>query len=380
MNITCKQARLYRAIHALSRIAKKHLSLPILEYILFHIKDGIVTLTATNLDISLQTTLSAKVEGEGEVALPARTLVEYVSNIPSESVICIEMQKTSALFSVGAHTATIQGLDAQDFPLIPEPESVYLALGFDAQKLKSAFSKSLICVNQTNIRIEFTGVNMNINNKTAVFASTDSFRLMEVQTPIQPLEGYDAESFEGVIFPHQTVSELLKLITSEIEQVEMRFEEGQVFIRINSEYSMVSRLVNGKFPDYRQIIPNESTLEIQIQKEVLLQAMRISGVFLQAGAQEVGIRTDVEGKKLSIVTKNQSKGESNSEVTAELKGEDIEVTLNPRYVIDILGAYDADRIYIVCKDAYAPAIFRGINKKGEVIENEEYILMPIKKT
>jgi len=379
MNITCKQDHLHKAIHAIGRITGKQTTLPILENILLETEKGQIKVTATNLEIGIVTYVGGKITTPGKIVIPTKIFGEFVGNLSSDSIITIEVEKQDIILSSDSHKARIQGFSVEDYPLIPKSEKPSLIAEFNAQTFKEGLTRAMVCVAVNNIRVEFTGVNMILQKDTSYLAATDSFRLIECIISQKSLEMRNNQEEENIIIPHKTVTEIIKLIDNSTKKVQFILEEGQIFINLDEDIFIVSRLINGKFPDYKQIIPKEYATQIVAQKDECMRSVRLSGLFSDIKSAEVLLKVRSKEKLLEFLTQSSQVGKNTSQLPIKSTGPDQDVLFNPRFIVDALNIVESEEVAIQLNDSASPAKFCGLKKDKSIDIRFQYILMPIKK-
>lgn len=378
MKATCTQENLRHALRCVERVAGRHVSLPILENILLETEKGRLKVSATNLELGIVDRVNAKVERDGRVALPAKIVSDFVSNLPSENSIVIELLDGEVSFESGSYHAKIKNAETEEFPIIPYVEKKDLYWKFQSQELKEMLSRLLVCVSPNDARIEFTGIFMEYVDGRIEFAATDSFRLAQGKASIQ--EEMREKEENSFIVPAQAVSELIKLIEPSTESVSIGLSGGQVFFEIESDVYLVSRLINGNFPDYRQIIPNSFSTTVVVDVQELSRAARLAGMFSQSQTSEVRIQIKPDSRELVLESESSRYGVNTSSLEAlKIDGEPQNIVFNPRYILDALGMQRGQKIGLFFNDDTSPAAFRGVDEQENFREDFQYILMPIKK-
>lgn len=383
MKVTCTQENLSKALSFLERATGKQTALPILSNFLLRVEKGKLKLSSTNLEIGVTTYVNAKIEGAGEIAAPVKIISNFVGNLPSGEVVVIDVQGSAISLESGGYDMKVRGLDPKDFPIIPEKKGD-TSFHLPAQALKSALQRILPCVSMNESRLELTGVNMLFLDDEVHIAATDSFRLAE-----QVLRLPDGASGEGyalfrsqnssLILPHITMQELARIISPETDTVAVTFEENQVFFDIDG-VSVVSRIINGKYPDYKQILPKEFAYAAKLSREELLRAVRMAGVFASQMSGEMLVSVSPDSGEVLVAARSSEVGENRTVIHGEISGgEPVQILFNPRYVIDGLNAISTDSVYFLLNSPSSPAGFRMIGSDGVIDQDYLYIAMPIRK-
>lgn len=378
MKLVCTQENFKKAVSIVDKITAKQITLPILKNILIETKDGRLIFSATNLEIGIISKIGAKIEKEGKIAIPSKLISDFILNLPQEKSIEIELNGQVLDINCGKYRAKINCLDSEDFPIIPERKNEF-QFNINNSKLKEAINKTLSSVSLNDLRVEFTGINLSFFDNKVYFASTDSFRLSEYEVDIVENNNYSEIKNTNVIIPAETLRELNKILHSSDEgETFITIENNQVFFDIG-DVKMVSRLINGKYPPYKQIIPNEFKTKIIINRGELLQSIKIASVFTKKNDGEINIITEGDNK-LIIKSSLYESGENQTELNIEKDGEDQHFVLNPRYLLDGLGVMDSPKIKIMVNDSFSPIVLNIFDEKsGKTVDNFIYIIMPIRK-
>lgn len=383
MKLLCTQENLVRAINILERVVGRQSTLPILGNFLLETKGGRLKLSATNLEIGVIAYVGGKIEEEGRITIPAKLLSNFIHNLPLQDVISFETTGSFLKIVSGGYEMKIKGLDAKDFPLIPQYEGEYF-FTLPAQTLKNAFSRLLPCVSLTDSRLELTGVHASFFEKEIHFAATDSFRLGEEIFPLENMEksdGYQSfiENHPSLIIPASTLQELQRSIAPESEWVKVALHENQIFFQVD-EIQIISRLINGKYPDYKQIIPQRFSSQVVFDREELLRAVRVGSVFSSQSAGEIIFTILPHEGRVIIASLSQEIGENKVTLSAKVEGEnDLTISFNPKYILDGLNILQGEKITLQCNTPHTPVAFRMSDAEGEKKQHFLYIAMPIRK-
>ena len=381
MKLTCTQENFKKAIYSTERVVGKQITLPILENILLETDNGMLKISATNLEIGVFLKIGAKIEEEGKITVPARLLSNFVNNLPSVGTVSLIVVDQTLHIESGSSKAQINGLQAQDFPIIPEMEGEFL-FSLPAQEMRDVIPRLVVCVSLDSTRPELTGLNFVLNQLEVRLAATDSFRLAEaVVTLIKDhSQEYDLfiEKTNSIIVPLNTISEVFRVISPETQDIKISIEESQIFFQIDN-VRIVSRLINGKYPPYQQIIPQEFTTKVFLPKDEVLRAVKIAGIFTHSKAGEVKFTINTDAKEVYVQSKAEEVGENKTILSAEIEGPDQEALFNPRYMVDGLQAISTSHLVLLMNSGSSPAVLRMVQgEKREELLNYTYIIMPIK--
>lgn len=382
MKFTCKTNNLKEAITKVERLVSKQITLPILANILLSTENGRLSIAATNLEIAIKTYLGAKIEQEGEITVPARILGGFLNNI-KEDIVSGELNGTELEIKSESHRLKIKGLDAKDFPIIPEmPQTIFFKL--KAAALKGLIPSLLTSVAHNDTRQELNGVFIKLENEKLIFASTDSFRLSEVIVEIDSAtitEEYRKyiEKNPSIIVPALTLAELQRVIDE--EDLNVVIEQNQLFIQ-NSNFKIISRLINGNYPEYRQVLPQNYDISVKVNRNELIDAVKIASLVANNQNGEVKINNSQDKKHLIVTAQSMDTGDNLSKIAAEIEGPDFEVIFNCRYLSEGLNmsSSEDDGIILKLNQQKSPVLVRNKDKKGKEKENLSYVVMPIIKS
>ncbi|OGI25596.1 MAG: DNA polymerase III subunit beta [Candidatus Moranbacteria bacterium RBG_13_45_13] len=381
MKTLCTTENLKKGILAAEKIIGKNLTLPILSNILLEAEKGGLRVSATNLEIGLVAKIRAKVEEEGKIAIPGRIAGGILSQLEDGSKITLEKKNNSLKIAYNGNSALIKGMDAKDFPIIPKPQSKSL-FGINALEIQKKGGNVLSCAAISDTRQELTGVYVEFFENKITLAATDSFRLAEAVIKInknknmEDFRKYLAKN-KSVIIPARTLAEVIRSIGPDDTSIEIYLAENQIFFE-TTDTRFVSRLIDGKYPEYKQVVPKSFSVDIFLKKNDLLKAVRLAGIFSDSKSREV--RFKIEGGKNRIVVFAESveAGEGSWGVDCQLGAKsDMEIAFNNRFLLDGLNSLTTDEIYIGVNDSFGPVIFRE-SVEGKPKEDYFHIIMPIK--
>lgn len=377
MKLICTAENFKKAISNTERVAGKQISLPILENILIETGKGVMRVSATNLEIGVVLEVGAKIEKEGKITVPARLIGNYVSNLPLMETVSLEVVDSVLRISSGKYKAGIKGLDARDFPIIPEQEGETL-FSLSAGSFKNSVPKILPCASTDNTRPELSGVNVIFSENEVSLAATDSFRLAEATLPIMKEKNYELfiSKVPSVIIPAVTLAEVLRIASDEEENIGIAIEESQIFFQAGP-VKIVSRLINGKYPEYRHIIPREFSTEAVVLKDEIARSVKLASIFTSSKAGEVSL--SLEAKRIVVEARSVEVGENKTEIEAAIKGGNEKIVFNPRYLLDGISSIGTNAIFFQMNSGSSPAVLRMTDKSGKAPAPEyTYVIMPIK--
>lgn len=361
MNTVVNQKKLLTSLRTVERVVSKNVSLPILNTVLLKTDGSNLKLSATNLELGINYWLGAKIVSIGEVAVPARVFSDFISNVGDEKVTLASVKNTLSINSEHYKTQ-ILGMDTKDFPIIPK---VTKNSGFviNSQALKGALAGVLDSASLSETRPELSGVFVNVSGQTAEFAATDSFRLSE---KIISLASGLNKSF---ILPRSAAMEVARIIEGLDEDINIAVSDNQ-FFAYGSEFELVSRLVDGHYPEYKRVIPDKFMALAKVNRGELERNIRMASIFTSSIAD---IKLKVGKEKIDISAKNSDKGEILAHVACELKNEPFEISVNYHYLLDGLKIIPTDNVVIHFTGDGSPLVLRGENTKDQT-----YVIMPLR--
>ena len=365
MELTVTQENLTNALSAVSRVANTKTQLPILSNILLRTDGNRLLVAATNLEIAITQYIGAKIKKPGAITIPARLMSEFISSLPKESVE-LKVVNDNLHIKSGTYNSIINGYIADEFPELPTiNESSSIQYSIKVEDFKKAVSQTIITASSDSTRPVLTGVYWHSYNNQLYLAATDGYRLSE-----RRLVGTKSEVL--VIIPTQTLQEVLRNITEDSSEVDILFDETQVRFRIN-DAEIISRLIDGNFPDYRQLIPISSETTVTLNKADFIRITKIAGLFARESGGSVTITANKDKKSLSVHSIASQMGENTSEANAKVTS-DGQITLNSRYLSEALSVIDGEIVEFSFSGKIAPCILKSTEPNTDYY----HIIMPLK--
>ena len=365
MELSVTQENLAKALIVVGRVASSRAGLPILSNVLLRTEGNRLLVAATNLEIATTCYVGAKVVKQGELTLPARLVSEFVSSLP-KGTIDITGKGTSLTLSSGKFSSVIAGVDAGEFPELPsidEKEAVSYTIA--APDFKQAISQTVITSSADTTRPVLTGVYWHAIDGELYLAGTDGYRLAERRLVA-------TKSEIQAIVPSSSLHEALKTLGDGVEEVEILFDDTQVRFRVG-EVEITSRLIDGNYPDYRQLIPKESETVIEVKTDEFARIVKIAGLFARDSGGSITLTADADTQQLSIHSIASELGENTSSADAKITTSG-QVTLNSRYISDALSVLDGDTIQFRFSGKLSPCVLTAVEKSP----NYTHIIMPLK--
>lgn len=367
MKIICTQENLNNGLAIVSQAVGNDATLPVLANVLIQTESGQLKLSTTDIKTGITVKIRGKVEEEGSVTVPAKLLSEYIRSLPSENITLLSQEKVLKI-SCGDFKATLNGIDPEEFPLIPKIKDKEICT-VEANDFVDIISKVSFAAASDESRPELAGVFMSLSENQLTLAATDSYRLAEGIIKGVKINGKP----KSAIVPARTFSELLHIIGQAAEEKlkislsdnEMMFEYG--------DSCLVTRLVEGQYPDYKQIIPDNFQTEAVYDREQLLQGIKVTGLFARQGANDIRFEFNIPAQTTSLEASSSQIGKNISKIKAKIKGETSEVIFNYRYLLDGLNCLKTDQVFFMTNSSSGPGIFKSAKQEGYT-----YVVMPIK--
>lgn len=367
MKFSCTREKLAAAIYSAERFTGKNITLPILGNILIEFLSDAIRLTATNLEHAIQVVVKGVGNEGGSVVIPSKILGSLLQSLKDDQVE-IEANDGVVFLKTTTLETKIHGVSAQDFPLIPKVKKNY-EFHVSAKDLVGGIRNVLPAVSQSEFKPELAGVLWRVAPASLRFAATDTFRLAEKTVLLPPQVIPSSFSF---ILPAKSASEISRVFdTDSGSDVRVVVDDNQVMFE-SGGISIISRLIEGKFPEYDAVIPKNHETTCRISRQEIQDAVRGSGIFVSK-LQDVSIR--LQGKTIEVTSVNNEVGEYKTKTSAEIQGKNIQINFNYRYILDGLNMLYEDEIFLGCNTEQSPVLFRNIND-GTMI----YIVMPIRAT
>ena len=364
MKLACTQENLNRGLNIVGRMVSRNSTLPVLGNVLLKTETGGLRLTATDLELGVSCLVGGKVEEKGEITIPARLLTDYINQLPKERV-ALKVDGKELQVSCEASKAQIKGISADEFPLIPQVESAFEVV-IPAGPFKDAIQQVAFAAAHDESRPELTGVFVQFLPNKCILASTDSFRLAE-----KTILCKNAGNERQVILPSKTLLELARIIEAEGE-VKIRLSDNQALFTYQ-DVELISRLLEGQYPEYKDIIPQDLMTKATINREEFITAVRAAGIFSKSGAQDVRLRIDPTKKTLLLNADASQVGGHEQEIPGKIQGPQDEVVFNYRYLLEGLQALTGEHVIFETGGNSSPGKLSSTKD-----ENYLYILMPIK--
>ena len=362
MKLQVTQENLNRALGAVARVANMRNPLPVLANVLIKTTNNRLSIAATNLDIAITQYVGAKITEEGSITVPARLMQDFVSSLPS-GIIELKLDETRLHISTDQYNSVINGIIADDFPVMPTIESGQ-TLSIRGSSLKKGLQQVVFAASNDESRPVLTGVLLHAVDGELYLAATDSYRLAEKAL------GKSGASI-SLLIPASAMQDLLRILGDSDEEISVTYDETQVLFRAG-DTELVARLLEGKYPDYRKLIPKQFTVSATLKRSDLISVTKVSSLFARESAGSVTIAVEEETQKLSIRSIASQLGENTASAAGKITGSG-NITLNSRYLLDALGVLGGEEVVFGFNGKLEPTMLKDASSSDYT-----HIIMPLK--
>ena len=368
-----------KGLAIIERVTGKNLTLPILGNTLIKAKENFLTLISTDLEMGVEYQTLAKIEKDGQITISAKLLLNLINFLPDEKIYL--ESKNNTLFVSGKNfKSQIKGLSAGDFPIIPRIKNKKSFVEINSIPFLKGILKVLNFCSLGQTHPELAGVYFNFQKEKLELVSTDSFRLAKKDMYYQN----KINKNYSFILPQKTVREVANIISEESSNLKKNlrtkiyFEPNQIFFEFLSEefsfpqFCLISRLIEGEYPNYQEIIPKSYQTQITLNKNDFLNQIKSASLF-SGKTNKIEIKIDPNQNSITFFTQNPDTGEFKSSLAGEVKGEKTEISFNFKFLIDGLLNFETPKVIFELNGEGGPALLKSAEDQDYI-----YILMPIK--
>jgi DNA polymerase-3 subunit beta len=383
MRITCQQDHLSRGLAIVSRAVGGRTTLPVLNNVLLASDGDRLKLSATNLEIGITTWVPGAVESEGQLTVPARLLTDFVNSLPAGQGVELEGNARSHTLHLksGRYTANVKGIDADEFPPIPTAED-RPSFPIPSDKLKEIIGQVAFSAARDESRPVLAGVNVKVDESKLTLSAADGFRLSLRETE---LDRSLPEKID-IIVPARALTELARLLGDNDEDVEVTVTANrtQILFKVRGavgeggDVNLVSRLLEGQFPDLLRVVPKTHTTRVQVKRTDFMTATKIAALFARDSANVVrleitpGAEGGLAPGKIALSANAAEVGDNHGELDASVEGEETYISFSSEFLADVLGVLPNDDIALELTGPLSPAIIRGLG-----LADYTHVIMPM---
>lgn len=362
MKFTCQKNILQEAISIVQKAVTGKSTMPILQGILINAKNDTLTLTGSDIDLSIETKINVNIEENGSIVVDAKLFGEIIRKLPNTTVEIKTTEKNCIEIICSKSKFTLVHLEPQDFPNLPEISEDKI-FTINQKTLKNMIKGTIFAIAQDETRPILTGVLFEIKNKKLNLVAIDGYRLALKS------EFVDNEDSITAVIPGKTLNEVIKILEDDGD-VHITFTSNHMLINLGST-KIISRLLEGEFIRYNSIIPEEFNLNVTAKREELLEAIERASLVAKDGNTNL-IKLNIE-EDIMVITSNSQLGNVREEINIILQGQPLEIAFNSKYLIDVLKIMNEEEIVIQFSSSISPCIMK--NKQND---NCIYLVLPVR--
>lgn len=374
MKVEILKENFKNGLGVVEKVVGKNLSLPILDNVLINTEDSFLSLSATDLETAIKLWILTKIIKKGKVVVPAKFLSSFIALLPNEK-ITLEEKKQGLYIECKSFKNQIQGFNSEEFPLIPEfKNSEYLEI--DNKKLCQGLTQIVDVASPSQSRPEISGIYFVFSKNSIKIVATDSFRLAEKNILLESPVKKDI----SFILPQKPAREIINILEEKEGKIKIYFLPNQTMFEFpmkevaHPQVQIISRLIEGEYPNYEEIIPKKFKTHIILKRDEFLNQIKAASLF-SGKINEVKIKTDIQTKEVQISAQDPDIGQSQSSISAKIDGEPIEVSFNHKFLIDgLLNIKSSEVVFDISKEE-GPCVLKPVGDASYI-----YVVMPIKST
>ena len=369
MNFTIEKEVFLKGLARVQGIVEKRNTIPVLSNVLLEGRDGELHLTATDLEVGMQSSYPANIRKSGKVTVSAKKLYEIIKELPDNEISFNAKDNCWIEVECGKAQFNIVGLSADEFPTFPKPEKGNF-IGLASSLCKEMIEKTFFAVSQDESKYNLNGIFCQVQEATNLLrlVATDGHRLSMIDKQIEAVES--SELSKGVILPRKGILELKKLAEEGDEDLQLGFMDNNAVV-IKNKTVIIMRLVDGEFPDYMRVIPKNNEQRATIAVDPLLHALR--RMIILSSEKSRGVKMNFKKNILEVSSSNPELGDAREELDIEYEGPELSVGFNARYLLDILQVQDQDSICMILKDNLSPGLVNPVDEDGYLA-----VIMPMR--
>ncbi|MES0874972.1 DNA polymerase III subunit beta [Sinimarinibacterium thermocellulolyticum] len=365
MKLQAGRNELLSALTAVIGVVERRQTLPVLSNVLLEVQEDELVVTATDLEIELQARARVQNLAPGRATVPARKLFDICRGLPEGAELNIEAGGDKAVLKSGRSRYSLAGLRAEEFPAMGRADDGQ-SLTLPRRELKTLIEKTHFAMAQQDVRYYLNGMLLEVAPQRVRTVATDGHRLALSERERQT--GWSQRS--QVIVPRKAVLELLRLLDSSEEAVQIKLSTGQIEVDLDG-VRLTSKLIDGRFPDYERVIPETGDKRLEADRETVRRALMRTAIL--SNEKFRGVRLSIDGDRLNLQTHNPEHEEAEEELEVSFEGSAIEIGFNVNYLLDALGALDGDRFVMELKNADSSGLIHGAGDR-----TSKYVVMPMR--
>lgn len=366
MQFVINRDALLKPLQMVSGAIERRHNLPILSNVLLDVSEQTLSLTGTDLEVELvATTAQLAIHTPGRITVPAKKLLDICRSLPENSDIAVQLQGESCVLSCGKTKFTLSTLNAAEYPNL-ESWQGEVELTLSRQQLRKLLDDTAFSMANQDVRYYLNGLLFEVDNGTLTAVATDGHRLAMSTLPLPAVAGQQKQ----IIIPRKGVLEIMRLLANDEQLVTLSL--GQNHIRLNdNSFSFSSKLIDGRFPDYRRVLPRNSTKLVTAHRSVLKDACTRASIL--SNEKYRGVRFTLSSAELQIVANNPEHEQAEEIIEVEYQGDNLEIGFNVGYLLDVLNTLNTDLVLLHLNDSNSSALLEGVGNQGAA-----YVVMPMR--
>lgn len=369
MKLTVMQENLARGLQVVGRAVSGRSTLPVLSNVLLRTEDAGLKLTATNLEIGISAWVAGKIDSEGALTVPARLFADVVNGLPAGERVDLALEGNNALrIKAGRYQTLLRGIDAEEFPVIPSPgerPTTRVKQG----ELKKALSEVVFAAATDEARPILTGVLTRFSGDRLTLAAADNYRIA-----VKGLALLDSVEETSLVVPARSYNELLRVLSDSDDPLDIMLATSKSQILFHLEgIDLVSRLIDGQFPNYQQVLPTSHASRAVVDREELLKAVRLSALIASSAANVVKLSLGDESEATVTIAAAADVGDATGEVEAALEGDQVQIAFNARYLQEALQNVDHEQLALEFSGPLSPGVLKPTSDDDYV-----HVIMPVR--
>lgn len=367
--LQCERDQLLKPLQAVANIVERRHTLPILSNVLIEAKNGVLSFLATDLEIQLSSTsASAGVGSDFSLTVAARKMVDICRSLTDGAQVTLESTDSKLSLKSGRSKFSLQTLPAEDFPRIAQSTEIAARVTLPQGRLRQLLNQVQYAMAQQDIRYYLNGLLLAIDTHTIKLVATDGHRLSFAMSEVS-VQGLADESLE-IIIPRKTVVELAKLLSEGEDEITIEIGKNQTRFIFNS-MTLVSKVIDGKFPDYTRVIPTNYHKHVTLERATLQQALQRAAIL--SNEKFRGVRVILAGKSLTVMSANTEQEEAQEELEVDYAGEALDIGFNVSYLLDVLSHLNDAQITLSFGEASSSCLLSVPDA-----DNFKYVVMPMR--
>ncbi len=365
MKITALREDLLKPLQIVGSVVERRQQSPILANTLISVVGNQMTLTGTDLEVEMVAKAEVQCDEDGDITLPARKLMDLCKTLPDAANITIQIEDERAVIRSGRSRFTLSLLPAAEYPNI-EPIEDALSIKLTQAQLKQLFDQTQFAMAQQDVRYYLNGLMLEIATNTVTCVATDGHRLAHCTVAADT----GVTETRQIIIPRKGVIELSRLLESKDDVLELQISQNHIRV-VLPQVTFTSKLIDGKFPDYQQVIPKDPDKQLVVSRETLLQAFNRISVL--SNEKFRGMRLQLENNLIRASVNNPEQEEAEEEIEVQYDSDGFEIGFNIGYFMDALSVIKTDEVSVELKDSNHSCLVKGLND-----DSSKYVIMPMR--